>query len=127
MTDALARRGPDGRGVWRNHDAALGHRRLAIIDPTPAAAQPFVHRERDDVAVTFNGEIYNFKELRVQLEALGHVFVTRSDTEVLLAAWLQWGPKCVEKLNGIFAFAVVDAKRVFLARDHVGIKPLFYA
>ena len=127
MTDALARRGPDGRGVWRNKDAALGHRRLAIIDPTPAAAQPFVHRERKDLALTFNGEIYNFRELRRELEALGHAFVTQSDTEVLLAAWVQWGPMCVGKLNGIFAFAVVDNKRVFLARDHVGVKPLFYA
>lgn len=127
MTDALARRGPDGRGVWRNRDAAFGHRRLAIIDPTPAAAQPFVHRERSDVALTFNGEIYNFKELRAELIGLGHVFVTQSDTEVLLASWVQWGPKCVEKLNGIFAFAIIDGKRFFLARDHIGIKPMFYA
>ena len=127
MTDALARRGPDGRGVWRNRDAAFGHRRLAIIDPTPAAAQPFVHRERKDLVLTFNGEIYNFKELRRDLTVLGHVFVTHSDTEVLLASWLQWGPRCVEKLNGIFAFAVLDGKRVFLARDHIGVKPLFWS
>jgi asparagine synthase (glutamine-hydrolysing) len=128
MTDALAHRGPDGRGTWRNRDAALGHRRLAILDPTPAAAQPFVGRSgRSDVALTFNGEIYNFKALRAELEAKGHAFVTTGDTEVLLAAWIEWGPRCVEKLNGIFAFAIVDGKRVFLARDHIGIKPLFYA
>jgi asparagine synthase (glutamine-hydrolysing) len=127
MTDALARRGPDGRGVWCNHDATLGHRRLAIIDPTPAAAQPFVHRERRDVALTYNGEIYNFRALRAELEQRGHGFTTRSDTEVLLAAWLEWGSRCVERLNGIFAFAIVDGKRVFLARDHIGVKPMFYA
>ncbi len=128
MTDALARRGPDGRGTWRNRDAAFGHRRLAILDPTPAAAQPFIGKSgRDDLALTFNGEIYNFKQLRAELEAKGHAFVTTGDTEVLLAAWLQWGPACVERLNGIFAFAILDGKRLFLARDHVGIKPMFYA
>ncbi len=127
MTDALARRGPDGRGVWRSEHAALGHRRLAILDPTPAGAQPMVSRDKPDLAVTFNGEIYNFRTLRKELEDKGHVFVTRSDTEVLLAAWRQWGPACVERLNGIFAFCIIDGRRVFLARDHAGIKPLFYA
>lgn len=128
MTDALARRGPDGRGTWRNRDAAFGHRRLAILDPTPAAAQPFTGKShRNDLALTFNGEIYNFKQLRSELEAKGHTFVTTGDTEVLLATWVEWGPSCVEKLNGIFAFAILDGKRFFLARDHVGIKPLFFA
>lgn len=127
MVDTLARRGPDGRGVWRTDDIAFGHRRLAIIDPTAASDQPMV---RDGVAIVFNGEIYNFRELRRELTHLGHVFSTSGDTEVLLAAYRQWGPRCVDRLNGIFAFVVADTTRdvdnVFVARDHTGIKPLFY-
>ncbi len=123
MVDSLARRGPDGRGVWRADDVLLGHRRLAILDPSAAADQPM---HRDGAVVVFNGEIYNFRALRSELERLGHTFSTSGDTEVLLAAWKSWGERCVERLNGIFAFVVVDGPRVFLARDHIGIKPLFY-
>ena len=123
MVDSLARRGPDGRGVHRTTDVALGHRRLAIIDTSAASDQPFVN---GDQAMVFNGEIYNFRELRTELEALGHAFATTGDTEVLLACWRQWGPACVKHLNGIFAFVVVDGDTVFVARDHTGIKPLFY-
>jgi asparagine synthase (glutamine-hydrolysing) len=127
MVDTLARRGPDGRGVWRTDTVAFGHRRLAILDPTSASDQPMV---RDGVAIVFNGEIYNFRELRRELEALGHTFSTSGDTEVLLGAYRQWGDRCVDRLNGIFAFVVVDttkdADNVLLARDHTGIKPLFY-
>jgi asparagine synthase (glutamine-hydrolysing) len=127
MVDTLARRGPDGRGVWRTDDVVLGHRRLAILDPTAASDQPMV---RDGVAIVFNGEIYNFRALRRELEQLGHTFSTSGDTEVLLAAYRQWGVRCVDRLNGIFAFVVVDSSRdvdnVFVARDHTGIKPLFY-
>lgn len=123
MVDSLARRGPDGRGVWRSDDVALGHRRLAIIDVTTASAQPFV---KDGVALVFNGEIYNYKALRRQLDERGHSFRTAGDTEVVCEAWRAWGPRCVERFRGIFAFAVVDGPTVFLARDHVGIKPLFY-
>jgi asparagine synthase (glutamine-hydrolysing) len=126
MTDALAHRGPDGRGVWRSENASLGHRRLAILDPTTAASQPMV---KNGIAIVFNGEIYNFRDLRAQLEKRGHTFTSDGDTEVLVAAWREWGPSMVPKLNGIFAFAIVDERskphRVFLARDHVGIKPLF--
>ncbi|HEY4221338.1 MAG TPA: asparagine synthase (glutamine-hydrolyzing), partial [Myxococcota bacterium] len=126
MTDALARRGPDGRGVWRAHNAALGHRRLAVLDTTDAAAQPMVGH---GVALVFNGEIYNYKQLRRELEQLGHTFASTGDTAVLLAAWRAWGPALVHKLNGIFALAIVDERerRVFLARDHIGVKPLFFA
>lgn len=123
MVDSLARRGPDGRGVYRTTDVALGHRRLAIIDTSAASDQPFVD---GDQAMVFNGEIYNFRELRTELEALGHAFATTGDTEVLLACWRHWGPSCVKHLNGIFAFVVVDGDTVFVARDHTGIKPLFY-
>jgi asparagine synthase (glutamine-hydrolysing) len=123
MVDSLARRGPDGRGVHCTDDVALGHRRLAILDTSSASDQPFV---ADGRAMVFNGEIYNFRELRRELETLGQVFSTTGDTEVLLGAWRQWGPACVPRLNGIFAFVVVDGDTVFAARDHTGIKPLFY-
>ena len=124
MTDALARRGPDGRGVWRSEHAALGHRRLAIIDTTQAAGQPML---RQGAAIVFNGEIDNFRELKQELTSHGHVFTTLGDTEVILAAWHQWGARCVERLNGIFAFVIIDGRKVLLARDHVGVKPLFYS
>lgn len=124
MVDSLARRGPDGRGVYRADNVAFGHRRLAIIDVTAASDQPFV---KDGVALVFNGEIYNYQSLRRQLQARGHVFSTAGDTEVVCEAWRAWGPRCVERFNGIFAFVVVAADgTVFMARDHTGIKPLFY-
>lgn len=123
MVDRLARRGPDGRGVVRREQFAFGHRRLAILDVTAASDQPFL---RGSTSLVFNGEIYNFKDLRRQLQGLGHLFVTSGDTEVVAAAWQQWGPSCVERFNGIFAIGIVDGDRVFLARDHNGIKPLFY-
>ncbi len=122
MVDALARRGPDGRGVWSSTHARLGHRRLAILDPTTASTQPMV---RDDVVLTYNGELYNYQALRAQLQTLGFTFTTRGDTEVVLQAWRAWGPACVSKFNGIFAFAIVDGARTFLARDPLGVKPLF--
>lgn len=123
MVDSLARRGPDGRGVHRTRHAALGHRRLAILDTSAASNQPWVE---GNCALVFNGEIYNFRALRTELEGLGHHFSTTGDTEVLLRAWRQWGSGCVRRLNGIFAFVVVDGDTVFVARDHTGIKPLFY-
>lgn len=127
MVDALERRGPDGRGVSREGSVALGHRRLAVLDPSAAGAQPMRHPTRS-VVVTYNGEIYNFRELRSDLEGRGHRFTTRTDTEVLLAAYLEWGTRAIERLNGIFAFALWDAayKRLWLARDPLGVKPLFY-
>lgn len=127
MTAALAHRGPDGLGAWVEGPVGLGHRRLAIIDLTAAAAQPMVTDDRRFV-ITYNGEIYNFRELRTELEALGHRFRSRSDTEVLLEGYAEWGAGVLERLNGMFAFAVWDREErtLFLARDRYGVKPLYY-
>jgi asparagine synthase (glutamine-hydrolysing) len=128
MTAALAHRGPDGSGIWTAPGIGLGHRRLSIIDLSDAAAQPMLTPDRT-LAISYNGEIYNFREVRTELEAKGHVFRTESDTEVILAAWRQWGPDCLAKLNGMFAFALYDSGEdvLFLARDRLGVKPLFHA
>jgi len=128
MTDMLAHRGPDGSGIWTAPGVGLGHRRLAIIDLSEAASQPMLAPDRRQ-AVMFNGEIYNFREVRAELEAKGHRFTTESDTEVILAGWRQWGPDCLSRLNGMFAIALYDAAEdsLFLARDRLGVKPLFYA
>ena len=127
MADALAHRGPDGDGVWTAPGVGLGHRRLSIID-LAGGAQPMASADEQAVLI-FNGEIYNFRELRFELEALGHIFHSQSDTEVILEAWLRWGPECLAKLNGMFAFAIHDNRRgcLFLARDRLGVKPLHYA
>jgi len=127
MADVLAHRGPDGSGVWTAPGVGLGHRRLSIID-LEGGAQPMLTPD-GRVAITYNGEIYNFREVRAELEASGHAFATGSDTEVILAAWRQWGPDCLSRFNGMFAFALYDADRdsLFLARDRLGVKPLFYA
>jgi len=127
MTDAIAHRGPDGEGYYVDGPLALGHRRLAIIDLTPAGHQPMQTRDRR-FTVTYNGEIYNFQELRTELEALGYHFRSRSDAEVLLNAFAEWGLKALDRYNGMFAFAVWDAhtKTLTLARDRYGIKPLYY-
>jgi asparagine synthase (glutamine-hydrolysing) len=131
--DQLRHRGPDGSGTWqdRPHDVLLGHRRLSIIDLSPTGAQPMVDASGRWVIV-FNGEIYNFVELRAELEAEGVAFRGRSDTEVLLEAYKRWGEGCLARLNGMFAFAIYDSgssdtpASVFLARDRVGKKPLYY-
>ncbi|MEX0607512.1 MAG: XrtA/PEP-CTERM system amidotransferase, partial [Halofilum sp. (in: g-proteobacteria)] len=127
MNAALAHRGPDGEGVLVEPGIALGHRRLAIID-RGGGDQPLFNEDRS-VAVVFNGEIYNFRELAAELAQAGHSFATHSDTEVIVHAWEQWGEDCVERLQGMFAFALWDrkAERLFLARDRLGIKPLHYA
>lgn len=125
---ALRHRGPDAQAVWQ--DAAtgvvLGHARLSVIDPAASANQPMVC-PRTGNAIVFNGEIYNFSDLRRELEPRGWLFRTRSDTEVLLAAYAEWGPDCLARLHGMFAFAVYDvaACRILLARDRVGKKPLY--
>jgi asparagine synthase (glutamine-hydrolysing) len=126
MTDVLTHRGPDGRGVWIKRPIALGHRRLAILDLSEAGAQPM---HLGHLTVTYNGEVYNYQELRKELEKLGQRFFTRSDTEVILVAYAQWGPSCVERFNGMFALAIWDDQKqeLFLARDRYGIKPLYYA
>lgn len=128
MADALAHRGPDGSGVWTAPGIGLGHRRLSVIDLSDAAAQPMVSAD-GGLAVAYNGEIYNFREVRLELEAKGHAFRTGSDTEVILAAWAQWGPDCLSRFNGMFALALYDARAdsLFLARDRLGVKPLFFA
>ena len=128
--DALSHRGPDDAGVWWSADGCVGFafRRLSIIDLTPAGHQP-MSNERGDLCIVFNGEIYNFAELRLELAAKGHPFRSESDTEVILAAYREWGTDCLSRLNGMFAFAIHDARRgqLFMARDRAGEKPLFYA
>ena len=127
MTDAVAHRGPDGEGYLVDGSAGLGHRRLAIIDLSDAAVQPLPN-EAGDVHLVFNGEIYNFSALRAELEAAGHEFRSRTDSEVILHGYEEWGDAVVERLNGMFAFALWDARRrrLFIARDRYGIKPLYW-
>jgi asparagine synthase (glutamine-hydrolysing) len=127
MCRLIAHRGPDGEGVWTDGPIGLGHRRLAVIDPSTAGRQPMATADGDTV-VTFNGEIYNFLDLRRELEGRGHEFRSRTDTEVILAAYRQWGFDCLARFRGMFAFALWDAKErvLFVARDRVGKKPLCY-
>lgn len=126
MIKVIHHRGPDGDGRYVEREVGLGHRRLSIID-LGGGAQP-ISNEDGRLQIVFNGEIYNFIELRKELEAFGHVFKTHSDTEVIIHAYEQWGAECVKRFNGMFAFAIWDqrTREVFLARDHLGIKPLYY-
>ncbi|WP_371673029.1 N-acetylglutaminylglutamine amidotransferase [Streptomyces sp. NBC_00289] len=128
MGDTLAARGPDGRGIWTRGAVALGHRRLKIIDLSDLGAQPMTDAAGEITGV-FNGCVYNYRELREELGALGHRFASTSDTEVVLKAYQQWGTACVEHFHGMFAFALVEHRtgRVVLARDRLGIKPLYLA
>jgi asparagine synthase (glutamine-hydrolysing) len=130
MTSTMVNRGPDAGGVWCSAHAAIGHRRLSVIDleggeqpmraalrrSAEAGAEP---EDENEVVLTFSGEVYNFTELRTELTARGHHFRTRSDTEVVLHAYLQWGADCVTRLNGMFAFGIRDGRRqgLLLARD----------
>ncbi len=129
MTARIAHRGPDGEGFFEHPLASLGHRRLAIIDPA-GGHQP-VGTDDGLVQLTYNGEVYNFRELRAELEPLGHTFHTACDTEVVLHAYLEWGTDCFARFNGMWALAILDlretSQRLVLARDHYGIKPLYYA
>lgn len=126
MMDLIAHRGPDGQGQFVEGPAALGQRRLSIID-LEGGRQP-MYNEDENLVVVFNGEIYNFQDLRAELEAAGHAFATRSDTEVLLHGYEQWGKGMLDRLRGMFTFALWDrtARTLLLARDHFGIKPLYY-
>src|SRR5213592_578001 len=126
MTSVIQHRGPDGAGSYVADGIGLGHRRLSIID-IAGGSQP-VTNEDESLHLIFNGEIYNYIELREDLVKRGHVFKTRSDTEVIVHAYEAWGLDCVSQFNGIFAFALWDSKRkrLFLARDHLGVKPLYY-
>ncbi|GKU75752.1 asparagine synthase (glutamine-hydrolyzing) [Paenibacillus sp. L3-i20] len=129
MTDTLAPRGPDAAGTWISAHCALGHRRLSVIDPENGA-QPMIRYTGDDkYVVVYNGELYNAPELKRELVSRGRSFTTNCDTEVLLVSFMEWGRACVERFNGIFAFAIWDvaAQELFLARDRLGVKPLFYS
>ncbi len=127
MTDVIAHRGPDGEGFWNSSFVGFGHRRLAIIDLSPLGHQPMQNEDGSRVIV-YNGEVYNFQNIRVELEAKGYRFHSKTDTEVVLKAYEEWGPECVHRFNGMFAFAIWDAceNRLFAARDRYGIKPFYY-
>ncbi len=129
MTEQLRRRGPDAEGYWFSHHAVLGHSRLVVVDPE-GGKQPMVRYRGENVyALVYNGELYNTEDIRRELAAKGYSFEGWSDTEVLLTSYIEWGEGCLEKFNGIFAFAVWDGEknRLFLARDRIGVKPLFYS
>ena len=128
MTDIIAHRGPDGEGQWVEENVGIGHRRLAIIDLSAAGHQPMISPDHRYV-LSYNGEIYNFKELRIELEAAGYWFRSQTDSEVVLHAFAEWGPECVNRFNGMFAYAIWDRKEraLHFARDRYGIKPLYYA
>ena len=128
MLSTMARRGPDGQGVYIDEPCCLLHSRLAIIDIEGGRQPMTLRRGKYTYTISYNGELYNTASLRNRLERLGHQFVSHSDTEVVLTAYAQWGEACLEELNGIFAFAVWEhhSKRLFLARDRIGVKPLYY-
>ncbi|GAB5347446.1 XrtA/PEP-CTERM system amidotransferase [Alteriqipengyuania sp. 357] len=127
MRDAMVHRGPDGAGLWLADGVGLAHRRLSVID-VEGSPQP-MHSPDQQAVIVFNGEIYNYRSLRRELLQVGHDFKTDGDTEVILAAWREWGPDCLKRLDGMFAFAIYDrpTRKLFLARDRFGVKPLFTA
>lgn len=127
MTAIVDHRGPDGEGLSISANVGLGHRRLAILDLTAAGQQP-MHSANGDLAIVFNGEIYNYLELREELISLGHRFHSRTDTEVILEAYLAWGEGCVSRFNGMWSFAIHDKRRnlLFCSRDRFGVKPFYY-
>ncbi|MDQ3820833.1 MAG: asparagine synthase (glutamine-hydrolyzing), partial [Acidobacteriota bacterium] len=127
MTRIMGHRGPDGEGFWTDSVVGLGHRRLAIIDLSPVGHQP-MQNDDGSLVITYNGEVYNYQNLRCELEAKGYKFHSRTDTEVVLYSYQEWGVDCLKKFNGMFSFAIWNAKQrmLFLARDRYGIKPLYY-
>lgn len=127
MNDSIRHRGPDDDGIYVSDDISLGHRRLSIIDLSPAGHQPMFNEDRS-LCIVFNGEIYNYQEIRPVLEGKGYRFKSNSDTEVILHAYKEWGAACLERFRGMFAFAIWDAgrKELFIARDRLGVKPLYY-
>lgn len=128
MRETLAQRGPDAEGMWQSQHAAFVHRRLSVVDPA-GGAQPMIRSKgNNNYVITYNGELYNTLDIRRDLESKGYTFTTTSDTEVLLISFIEWGPACVERFNGIYAFGIWDeaAQSLFMARDRVGVKPLFY-
>ena len=128
MMNTIVHRGPDSAGKYVDEDAALGFRRLSIIDLSSVGDQPLYNEDRSMVLV-FNGEIYNYQDLREELKAAGHEFVSNTDSETLIHGYEEWGEKLVDRLRGMYAFAIWDTKkkRLFAARDIFGIKPLYYA
>lgn len=129
MNQTHVYRGPDAEGTWMSKHVALGHRRLIVIDPEGGIQPMIKHVGERKFVITYNGELYNMQELRLKLLSLGHQLTSRSDTELILAAYAEWGMDCAEHLNGIFAFAIWDEgeQQLFIARDRFGVKPLFYA
>ena len=127
MNHCLKHRGPDGSGIFNDSNVTLGHTRLSIIDLSAAGKQPMCN-EDENVWITFNGEIYNYKKLRSKLISLGHRFKSNTDTEVIVHGYEEWGIGVVNKLNGMFAFAIYDSvkKKLFVARDRFGIKGVYY-
>ena len=125
MKEKLQKRGPDSEGSYIKTPVALGHRRLAIIDLSDKAAQPMLD-EAAAIALVFNGTIYNYPDLRKELQTLGHNFKSTGDTEVILRSYIEWGENCVARLQGMFAFVIWDNKKqiILMARDRIGIKPL---
>src|SRR4051794_736073 len=128
MRDTLRHRGPDDGGTLVREGIGLAHRRLSVIDLSDAGHQPMPN-EDESVWIVYNGEVYNHLALRRELEAKGHVYRSRTDTETIVHLWEEEGPRCVERLEGMFALAIWDARRgeLFLARDRLGVKPLYYA
>src|ERR1700733_16283238 len=128
MTEAVRHRGPDDQEIWTDGQVGLIQARLAIIDLSPAANQPIASQD-ESVWLTYNGEIYNFAEIRADLEMLGYVFRSRGDAEVIANGWHAWGPRVLDRLRGMFAVALWDrrSRKLILARDRLGKKPLYYA
>ncbi|GAB3806365.1 asparagine synthetase B family protein [Micromonospora zhanjiangensis] len=129
MTATMALRGPDAEGIWLREHVGFGHRRLAVIDLATGDQPMTVERDgRTLAAITYSGEVYNYRELRDELRGRGHEFRTESDTEVVLRAYLEWGEGFVDRLNGMYAFGLWDTReqRLLLVRDRMGIKPLFF-
>lgn len=127
INDKIAHRGPDAEGFYFYKNVGLGHRRLSILDLSEAGNQPMIYAE--NLVITYNGEIYNFLELKEELKVLGYQFMTNTDTEVIIAAYHKWGFECLSKFNGMWAFAILDIKKntVFISRDRFGVKPLYYS
>ena len=129
MTETLVHRGPDGEGHWLNQkcNVGFGHRRLSVIDLTESASQP-MHYSDNRLTITYNGEIYNYIEIKKELKSKGYKFITNSDTEVILASYHYWGKNCLAQFDGMFAFAIWDEfnQETFCARDRFGEKPFFY-
>ena len=123
----MTHRGPDDKGLWQENGVTLGHRRLSILDLSERGRQPMPYMS-ERYMLAYNGEIFNFLEIRKELEGLGYTFVSDSDSEVLLASFVEWKEKCLDKFNGMWAFAIWDReeKRMFLSRDRFGVKPLYY-